>query len=205
MPRLRDHFLVSAPPCPLSAHRRPASIETTHHPSEPSESACGSPLPHDQQVSVRTMLSRLLARFNRPGSSSHSRLRGARSEVAPITARRPGNVVLRRRRLRTEVFAIRPSRRLIRFRPTPWWIAGAFGTVIAIGALLLSLPIASESPRLDQRDRLPLHGDVRGLRHRARAIRHRRALEWIWRGRDPRLVSNSEAWGSPSTPACSCS
>ena len=91
------------------------------------------------------MLSRLLARFNRPGSSSHSRLRGARSEVTPITARRPGNVVLRRRRLRTEVFAIRPSRRLIRFRPTPWWIAGAFGTVIAIGALLLSLPIASES------------------------------------------------------------
>jgi len=91
------------------------------------------------------MLSRLRARFNRAGSPRPLRSSTARAAVDPTAARRPGNVVLRRRRLRTEVFAIRPSRRLIRFRPTPWWIAGAFGAVIAIGTLLLSLPIASES------------------------------------------------------------
>ena len=60
-------------------------------------------------------------------------------------ARRPGNVVLRRRRLQSEVFSVRRSRRLIRFRPTPWYLVGAFGSVILLGMLLLALPISSES------------------------------------------------------------
>ena len=59
--------------------------------------------------------------------------------------RRPGNVVLRRRRLRPEVVALRPRRRLFRFRPSPWYLVGAFAATIALGALLLSLPLASQS------------------------------------------------------------
>lgn len=54
-------------------------------------------------------------------------------------------MVLRRRRLQTEVFAVRPARRVFRLRPTPWYLVGAFGAVILLGTFLLSLPISSES------------------------------------------------------------
>ena len=63
------------------------------------------------------------------------------------TVRRPGDVVLRRRRVQTEVFALERPRRMIRLRPTPWYLVGAFGAAILIGAALLSLPWASESGR----------------------------------------------------------
>jgi trk system potassium uptake protein TrkH len=57
----------------------------------------------------------------------------------------PGNVRIRRRRLRREVVTLRRRRRAIRFQPRLWMVPGLFASGIAIGALLLMLPIASES------------------------------------------------------------
>ena len=62
--------------------------------------------------------------------------------------RRPGNVVLRRRRIQRETVQTHRRPRLrawVRFRPSPWWVAFAFAALIALGTLLLSLPISSES------------------------------------------------------------
>ena len=58
--------------------------------------------------------------------------------------RLPGNVVVRRRRQRPETVrvSLNPRRR---FRPRPWMAPGAFAALIGVGALLLSLPVASES------------------------------------------------------------
>ena len=61
-----------------------------------------------------------------------------------LPRRLPGNVVVRRQRLRSET--VRTSRRRrhkIRFRP--WMVPAAFALVIGWGGLVLSLPIASES------------------------------------------------------------
>ena len=58
--------------------------------------------------------------------------------------RLPGNVVVRRRRQRPETVRVSLTRRR-RFRPRPWMVPGAFAALIAFGALLLALPIASES------------------------------------------------------------
>lgn len=58
--------------------------------------------------------------------------------------RRPGNVVLRRIRVRPETFKI-PTRRRITIRPTPWLVVLSFAAVIGLGTLFLALPIASES------------------------------------------------------------
>ena len=56
----------------------------------------------------------------------------------------PGNVAVRRRRLRRETVTVRRRRR-VRFRPKPWMVPALFALVILIGAFLLSLPIASQS------------------------------------------------------------
>ena len=56
----------------------------------------------------------------------------------------PGNVAVRRRRLRRETVTVRRRRR-VRFRPKPWVVPALFALVILIGAFLLSLPIASQS------------------------------------------------------------
>lgn len=56
----------------------------------------------------------------------------------------PGNVAVRRRRIRREVVSVRRKRRT-QFQPRPWMIPAAFAVVIALGAFALSLPIASES------------------------------------------------------------
>ena len=58
--------------------------------------------------------------------------------------RLPGNVVVRRRRQRPETVQVSLTRRR-RFRPQPWMVPAAFAGLIALGALLLALPIASES------------------------------------------------------------
>ena len=58
--------------------------------------------------------------------------------------RLPGNVVVRRRRQRPETVRVSLTRSR-RFRPRPWMVPGAFAALIAFGALLLALPIASES------------------------------------------------------------
>ena len=61
----------------------------------------------------------------------------------PARSRKPGDVVIRRQRLRPQHIAVRP-RRIVRRGPTPpiILIAG-FIALIAIGTALLSLPIAS--------------------------------------------------------------
>lgn len=56
----------------------------------------------------------------------------------------PGNVVVRRRRLRRETVTVRRRRRT-QFRPRPWMVPALFALVILLGALVLSLPISSES------------------------------------------------------------
>lgn len=56
----------------------------------------------------------------------------------------PGNVTIKRRRVRRETIAVR-SRRNFKFRPRPWIIPLLFLIAIALGTVLLSLPIASES------------------------------------------------------------
>ncbi|MBT5775297.1 MAG: hypothetical protein HOH95_13080 [Dehalococcoidia bacterium] len=56
----------------------------------------------------------------------------------------PGNVAVRRRRMRREVVTVRRKRRT-QFQPKPWMIPAAFAVLIALGAFALSLPIASES------------------------------------------------------------
>ena len=58
--------------------------------------------------------------------------------------RLPGNVVVRRRRQRPETVRVALTRRR-RFRPRPWMVPAAFAALIAFGALLLALPISSES------------------------------------------------------------
>ncbi len=60
--------------------------------------------------------------------------------------RLPGNAVVRRRRRRPETVRLETRRRR-RFAPRPWMVPAAFACVIALGALLLSLPAASESGR----------------------------------------------------------
>lgn len=56
----------------------------------------------------------------------------------------PGNVAVRRRRMRREVVSVRRKRRT-QFQPRPWMIPAAFAVVIGLGAFALSLPVASES------------------------------------------------------------
>ena len=58
--------------------------------------------------------------------------------------RLPGNVVVRRRRQRPETVRVALTRRR-RFQPQPWMVPVAFAALIGLGALLLALPIASES------------------------------------------------------------
>ncbi len=58
--------------------------------------------------------------------------------------RLPGNVVVRRRRQRPETVQVSLTRRR-RFQPRPWMVPAAFAALIGLGALLLALPIASES------------------------------------------------------------
>ena len=58
--------------------------------------------------------------------------------------RLPGNVVVRRPRQRAETVRVQTRRRRS-FRPRPWMVPAAFALVIAIGTLLLALPLASES------------------------------------------------------------
>jgi trk system potassium uptake protein TrkH len=56
----------------------------------------------------------------------------------------PGNVAVRRRRVRRQVVIGRRKRRT-QFQPRLWMIPAAFAVVIGLGASVLSLPIASES------------------------------------------------------------
>ena len=56
----------------------------------------------------------------------------------------PGNVVVRRRRLRRETVTVRRRRRT-QFRPRRWMVPALFAVVILLGAFALSLPISSES------------------------------------------------------------
>ena len=56
----------------------------------------------------------------------------------------PGNVTVKRRRVRRETIALH-SRRNFRVRPRPWMIPLVFAITIGLGTVLLSLPIASES------------------------------------------------------------
>ena len=65
--------------------------------------------------------------------------------MSRVDPRRPGNVVLRRARVRPETVRIRVRRRRWSLRPSPWLLAGSFAGLIAVGTLLLSLPIAAES------------------------------------------------------------
>ena len=58
--------------------------------------------------------------------------------------RLPGDVVVRRARRRSETVRVSAIRRRS-FRPRPWMVPAGFALLIALGALLLSLPIASES------------------------------------------------------------
>ena len=58
--------------------------------------------------------------------------------------RLPGDVVVRRARRRPETVRV-ALRRPRRFRPRTWMVPGAFAALIAIGAALLALPIASAS------------------------------------------------------------
>ncbi len=58
--------------------------------------------------------------------------------------RLPGNIIVRRHRMRREVVTVRRRRRT-HFRPRPWMVPGLFALVIFLGAAALSLPIASES------------------------------------------------------------
>ncbi|MDA0353023.1 MAG: hypothetical protein O3A10_12530 [Chloroflexi bacterium] len=55
----------------------------------------------------------------------------------------PGNVTVRRRRLRREVVTVKHRSR-VQFRPQPWMVPAVFALVIFLGAFALSLPIASE-------------------------------------------------------------
>lgn len=56
--------------------------------------------------------------------------------------RRPGNVVLRRARIRPEIVRIRP-RRQFSITPKPWMLVATFAVLILFGAFLLALPISS--------------------------------------------------------------
>lgn len=56
----------------------------------------------------------------------------------------PGNVAIRRRRMRREVVTVRRKRH-VQFNPRPWMIPVTFAVLIALGAFALSLPIASET------------------------------------------------------------
>jgi trk system potassium uptake protein TrkH len=56
----------------------------------------------------------------------------------------PGNVVVRRRRLRRETVTVSRHRRT-QFRPRPWMVPAVFALLILLGAFALSLPISSES------------------------------------------------------------
>ena len=58
--------------------------------------------------------------------------------------RLPGDRVVRRARRRSETVRVAAIRRRS-FRPRPRMVPAAFALLIALGALLLSLPIASES------------------------------------------------------------
>ena len=90
---------------------------------------------------LRAAWQRAAARLGRGGGRGGGAARTPRERPA----RRPGDVVLRRRRVQTEVFALQRPRRMIRLRPTPWYLVGAFGAAILVGTALLSLPWASES------------------------------------------------------------
>ena len=90
---------------------------------------------------LRAGRERVAARLGRGGGRGGGAARTPRERPA----RRPGDVVLRRRRVQTEVFALQRPRRMIRLRPTPWYLVGAFGAAILVGTALLSLPWASES------------------------------------------------------------
>jgi len=57
----------------------------------------------------------------------------------------PGNVAIRRRRLRREVVTVKRRRRRAGFRPRPWMVPAVFALVILIGAFVLTLPISSKS------------------------------------------------------------
>ena len=59
--------------------------------------------------------------------------------------RRPGNVVLRRSRVRPETVQVSRRRLHVTFHPQLWMVPLAFALIIAIGALLLALPAASEA------------------------------------------------------------
>lgn len=61
-----------------------------------------------------------------------------------LGGRLPGNVVVRRQRQRPETVRVE-VRRPRNLAPRPWMVPAAFALVIGWGALLLSLPIASES------------------------------------------------------------
>ena len=58
--------------------------------------------------------------------------------------RLPGNVVVRRARLRAETVSVARRRRR-GFRPRTWMVPAAFAVLIAAGTLMLSLPLANES------------------------------------------------------------
>lgn len=58
--------------------------------------------------------------------------------------RRPGDIVVRRRRFRRETVRVSAPRR-ISITPRPWMIPAAFAVLIAAGTLVLSLPVSSES------------------------------------------------------------
>ena len=95
---------------------------------------------------ARGLAESIRRRSDRIGSLRGTKRRAERPAAGERgSARRPGNVVLRRRRLQPEVFALQRSRRLMRFRPTPWYLVGAFGLLILLGTLLLALPISSAS------------------------------------------------------------
>jgi hypothetical protein len=55
----------------------------------------------------------------------------------------PGNVSVRRGRMRRQTFSGR-RRRSFQFRPKPWMVPALFGLVIFVGAFILSLPISAE-------------------------------------------------------------
>ena len=67
-----------------------------------------------------------------------------RGPAAATHRRLPGNAVIRRARIPTEV--LRPQRRRrLSVSPRPWMVALLFALVMLIGGALLSLPIASET------------------------------------------------------------
>ena len=59
--------------------------------------------------------------------------------------RRPGNVVLRRSRVRPETVQVSRRRLHVTFHPQLWMVPLAFALIIALGTLLLALPSAAEA------------------------------------------------------------